>query len=1310
MKLKRLLFSLVFMTIFLLSGLGYSQGGQQGSHDLSYTQDQTWFRQKRGKSEVSQSGDLQPWRQASWDERINLFIESLRKGDNKAFLYVEYGLLGGYDHSKGYPTSVGKHVSEGVIQKLKKEAKEKNTKIENVLTGGDPNVRKNVITGTLSGLFNKDPRVRLVAVNFLRRLKPDASMARDVKRALLLETATTERSKWREKDIDIPSIENPRLGWNTVYSSGGTQTTPLGPKGANKFGDGSGEEGNNSGGILNGNGRGMYLERGLYERNWRNDYIVTFTDKDHSSENIPVATSQVWTKASLLRYGADEHESGLEIHYGYKRPVEEMPKYLYKYIEAPDAGSVAQESVINGYHSVWEEMKKLDLFVTRAVWSAKVKGGDVNALRIISKDTFRALADQIDGESLSRVPMALAYETVGNPAGKDFFDEPEARAVIVGMLENRVVSTRETCIRWLRRLFERSQTSVATKREIKKALREARRRELLIDTIRGRHVHQLLVVTVEPDNWWGERDEIDTSSWANEADRVKNLQIYRNQVEFPEESATDIIYHDRRRPGQEEDDDDAPKKEATTGKTETTATTTKSSTTKEDSAEKSTEKDGELEPKLSHPLLKYRTATLQRLEQYVALGDFVCRPGYERTAANCTGKDREKCLENAKKAFEDCKAPWSGKNAAKTDAETTTSKAPETTTPKATEDKTAPAATKDKKESDDDDDDDEPGQYPGVRPEKVESAGDRSYNARAYEAVRAIETLHSLLLGRSDDLLKVSYLDLQNALFILQHEMLRKFQSVNKAGIVDTGSNDFIAYLMAGTQSAASQGRRYHGHVDLGAELDRFARARANLNTLLAGIGKNLAGLEKQQIGIDAPTLQKYRKDYIDDKGYKIDDKNIDSDYSRRPPGRSFDKDLNLKGDSRRDASERSHGKYYGQGQGGFGKNYDQQISLEGQAGGLSAEGQEADKRKIELGYYNFPPQWRGPRSQMIRALLVALADKDPQKRLIIIHLLRRLIPEASMLQALNKLLREIETVDKRPYKYFDTIFGREGNDATSPVVIRRQEKIVGHELLKLQRFVVRRMLVNKIRGGTEPDFLKEIPKGSFLTLIIRIDAEWDPFRIPLRSPISRNSNGSNGMFFSAQDIAVIQGGLENRNFLIQRETARWIVSFYDINRTAGFIGAPETDSHAKAFVRAIKFAEKRDIVYYERNYIQWQYANDYGDNGLTATSRLVNNANLTIKPAEDQVGIPVGRIPVRVGSPSDCSAFRSIDRDRKKEFEDKYGRGIADKSQKFSDFTKGTGEIRTIYNRIETERKTLKSTFGDKTYDDEKDLDSGGQ
>ena len=385
MKIKLIFITLLFGTLFLSSfGCSDKSTQEDSTNDLSYTEDQTWFRQKRGQSiDIKQESPRHSWRPSTWEERISWFIKFVRSGDRKVFLYVEYDLIDGYkinlakkDNEKkndrldyknktnDYNTELrsksrtNENWRDGVIWTIYKKAQKANTTIAKWLTKDDPVIRKNVIRSVISGLFNKDPRVRLIAVNLLRSLGPDISMdneKHDIKRASILETVTTYR-------ICKPS--NPKKIKKTIP---------------------------------------MYT-------------YVYIGDRD------PVS----------------------------KKPV---------------------ETVYYAYHQPYKEIKKLDLFVTRAVWINNVKN-DINSLRLINKKDFLALTTQIENESLDDIPMKSPNFKV--------FAESEIKPIIVGMLENKTESIRDECLSFIKRFFNYKSTSLETKKLIKKALREARRQYLII--------------------------------------------------------------------------------------------------------------------------------------------------------------------------------------------------------------------------------------------------------------------------------------------------------------------------------------------------------------------------------------------------------------------------------------------------------------------------------------------------------------------------------------------------------------------------------------------------------------------------------------------------------------------------------------------------------------------------------------------------------------------------------------------------------------------------------------------------------------
>jgi hypothetical protein len=176
-------------------------------------------------------------------------------------------------------------------------------------------------------------------------------------------------------------------------------------------------------------------------------------------------------------------------------------------------------------------------------------------------------------------------------------------------------------------------------------------------------------------------------------------------------------------------------------------------------------------------------------------------------------------------------------------------------------------------------------------------------------------------------------------------------------------------------------------------------------------------------------------------------------------------------------------------------------------------------------------------------------------------------------------------------------------------------------------------------------------------------------------------------------------------------------VSFYNRNRVDGHIGSPDSDESASKFLRAFKFAEARDIVYYERNYVNWRYA-DQSFSATVPTAGNVGDTENTIKVARgaNVTGVPVGRVAIRIGSAADSDIFRGIDQDRKIEFNDKYGRGkVPAERDDFEDYSGNKpGDVRKAYRRLRDTRKAEKANLGETTVDAEDgagkpDLDARG-
>jgi len=158
-------------------------------------------------------------------EKVEDFIQALKRGDRRSFQTVRYD-----------------EVLVPVIVKLKRLADEvlKTKTPEEVgflkafllqMAGDEKRNRATLVQAALPGIFNMDPRVRLVAASWLRTLRPDVTMMRAVKLAVgvdvrvihydaatddfvfthprILETVASFAEYYREKDLDYPGVFTP---------------------------------------------------------------------------------------------------------------------------------------------------------------------------------------------------------------------------------------------------------------------------------------------------------------------------------------------------------------------------------------------------------------------------------------------------------------------------------------------------------------------------------------------------------------------------------------------------------------------------------------------------------------------------------------------------------------------------------------------------------------------------------------------------------------------------------------------------------------------------------------------------------------------------------------------------------------------------------------------------------------------------------------------------------------------------------------------------------------------------------------------
>jgi len=158
------------------------------------------------------------------DEKAEDFIQALKRGDQRVFKMVEYNVV----------LRVANILTDEAFKVMKKESPYDKGILKAFMwqMGGENDVnRRSLIDATIPGIFNLDPRVRLVATSWLRVLRPDPRMMRAVKMAVgvdvrvirydhasddfvfthprIYETVASWEEYYREKDIDLPSVFAP---------------------------------------------------------------------------------------------------------------------------------------------------------------------------------------------------------------------------------------------------------------------------------------------------------------------------------------------------------------------------------------------------------------------------------------------------------------------------------------------------------------------------------------------------------------------------------------------------------------------------------------------------------------------------------------------------------------------------------------------------------------------------------------------------------------------------------------------------------------------------------------------------------------------------------------------------------------------------------------------------------------------------------------------------------------------------------------------------------------------------------------------
>jgi hypothetical protein len=440
------------------------------------------------------------------DEMVDNFIEAVKKGDTTAFRLVTYDILAGITVADT-STGCGAGRTKNVIDTLRCEAAVNEVTFMEYLTDGDTSdtseTRKKVITSTLQGLYNLDPRIRLISIEWLRKLRPDGMMFRDVERAVEYETVASSYEKYRPKNVDIPSIDEPgapgtNIEFDYYYNApeetinypfdnwDGTKPDekidPIDETGVIKPLTDARPTATQLDARKWGNGNPFDPLQREFEidtyidvmtqagalrrfRNMPDSYLIgyqyrlgTYYEYDYNG----------WDPALLTDQQREEIEKSMV-------PIGHGDKYFYRNVYGRD--------VIG---NSWAELIKLREFIVRAIWYQKIRDLELNSLVIISKDTFKTLYLSIDGESGRKVP----FLSLNTPT--PMLDERHVPVLAQGLLKNPVLSTKWVIARALKDIYMNTEEE-EVKHRINKYLRDAKYDALAKDYISGAILHEELI-------------------------------------------------------------------------------------------------------------------------------------------------------------------------------------------------------------------------------------------------------------------------------------------------------------------------------------------------------------------------------------------------------------------------------------------------------------------------------------------------------------------------------------------------------------------------------------------------------------------------------------------------------------------------------------------------------------------------------------------------------------------------------------------------------------------------------------------------
>jgi hypothetical protein len=511
MKPRKLIPSILLILILLFTfvALSFSQVRQQYLRDFSYL-----------------SADLRHMQQ-----KVDDFIDDLKRGDLRAFQYITYDVL---ERAVLQIKDEAMRYRQQIVESYESEGKDLSSYsrtgvpfMEYLMHSNYGNApRANLVRCSLRGLFNLDPRVRLTAVHFLRKLRPDPSMQRLVKTAIgidsdwisynhnrrdyefkaprRLETVASRWEYYREHDLNWPTDVNPGI-WglndhihpnlNDRRANNMGTTTELsaarwGERAPRVYGDAEYLHFNLGAGRADvqtpGYTRMADDEKMEYMKKVREGMLqVRQDDGTLGWEELRFDASDdveapMLPESAYRRYHTQEGPWGHVDLYSYQAPQGASNAYvpmghgpLYTYVNC------------DGYRvqaNPYAETAKLDEFVTRIVWYNKIKRDQRNCLAIISKDTFSTLWRSIDGEMPEHIPF------LSTATHHPMLNHEDVDVIINGLHRNKNLLNKWVMMRSLKDIYKFTSTPERIKEDINVALWEARR-----EINRRSYVHGLVL-------------------------------------------------------------------------------------------------------------------------------------------------------------------------------------------------------------------------------------------------------------------------------------------------------------------------------------------------------------------------------------------------------------------------------------------------------------------------------------------------------------------------------------------------------------------------------------------------------------------------------------------------------------------------------------------------------------------------------------------------------------------------------------------------------------------------------------------------